>query len=543
MLRYFLLLLLLTTEVHAQPFTYADTLRGTNGPFRKQWDVLHYDITIEPNLQTQTLIGKNIITFFDEGVKVMQIDLQSGMQLDSAYNKEAKLSFRRDGDVYWVILRDTNAYYRIKPDTNSITLWFTGNPKRAISPPWEGGWIWTNDSIGRPWATVVCQGLGASVWLPCKDWQGDKPDMGMTLNVIVPDTLMGIGNGRLISQERLPENRIQFKWQVVNPINAYNINVAIGAYMHLHNTIQGEKGNLDLDYYILDYHRELAIKQFVEVPRTLHAFEYWFGAYPFYEDSYKLTEAPYPGMEHQSDIAYGNNFQNGYLGKDLSETGEGLKWDFIIVHESGHEWFGNSITAQDIADMWIHEGFTHYGESLFTDYYFGQHAGKIYSRGTRINIKNDKPIIGNYGVNNKGSSDMYYKAGAMIHMIRQCMQNEEGFKQMLRKMNKTYYHKIVTTDSILRFMEKETNLKLDKIFEQYLQTTQIPELSWYINNKKLFFTWKSCVPQFDLPVELLLSNNKSTFIYPKEGIWNSIPYKKKNIRVSADFYITNKKEK
>lgn len=527
---------------YGQPFTKADTLRGSNGPFRKQWNVLHYDITIEPDFNTRTIKGKNTITFYDESTKLMQIDLQSGMQIDSAFNGEAKLSFEREGNVYFVMLRDTNAFYRLMPDTNSITLWFSGSPKEAIQPPWEGGWIWTTDSLGRPWTTVACQGLGASVWLPCKDWQGDEPDMGVNLHIITPDSLMGIGNGRLISRKQIPGKKIIYTWKVVNPINAYNINPAIGAYNHLHDTLHGEKGVLDMDYYVLDYHTQIAKKHFTEAPRTIRAFEYWFGPYPFYEDSYKLMEAPFLGMEHQSNIAYGNKFSNGYLGSDLSETGEGLRWDFVIVHESGHEWFGNSITTEDIADMWVHEGFTHYSEALFTEYYFGKKAGYTYSRGTRINIENDKPITGNYGVNNEGSGDMYYKAGAMIHMIRQIMNDDVLFRKMLRDMNRNFYHQIVTADTIESFIQHQSKINTAKIFEQYLHTTQVPELTWFTKNGALYFMWDNCVPGFDMPVQIVFNKKEPFLIYPISGKWTSIPYKGKSLNVSSDFYILKRKK-
>ncbi|RYG41502.1 MAG: M1 family peptidase, partial [Chitinophagaceae bacterium] len=349
----FLLTAGLTAFAQENTFSHADTLRGSNGPFRERWDVMHYDLTVEPDLVNKTIKGKNIITFFDNGAKLMQIDLMEPMVLDSVINDAAPLSFRREGNVYWVMLRDSNAMYKMRPDTNRITLYFHGKPKESKKAPWDGGWVWKKDSLGRPWATVACQGFGASSWYPCKDWQGDEPDKGATLRIITPDSLIGVGNGRLTSRQGLPENRMMYSWQVVNPINNYNIAPYIGKYVHFGEKYEGEKGKLDMDYWVLDYNLELARKQFKEAPRMMKAFEYWFGPYPFYADGFKLVESSHLGMEHQSAIAYGNHYQNGFYGSDLSGTGEGLKWDFIIVHEAGHEWFGNNITAKDIADMWI----------------------------------------------------------------------------------------------------------------------------------------------------------------------------------------------
>src|SRR4029079_6357812 len=268
-----------------------------------------------------------------------------------------------------------------------------------VRPPWDGGWIFTKDAQGRPWMTVACQGLGASVWYPCKDYQGDEPDNGATLTINVSNELIAVSNGRPGSKSEIPTSQLQsYTWNVRSPINNYTIVPYIGHYVNWSDTLQGEKGKLDLNYWVLDYDLDKAKKQFEQVKPMLRAFEYWFGPYPFYEDGYKLVEAPHLGMEHQSAVAYGNHFQNGYLGRDLSGTGWGMKWDYIIVHESGHEWFANNITTKDIADMWIHEGFTDYSETLFTTCEYGVEAGNDYVIGTRKNIQNDIPVIGFYGV-------------------------------------------------------------------------------------------------------------------------------------------------
>ncbi|MEO5967113.1 MAG: M1 family metallopeptidase [Ferruginibacter sp.] len=521
-------------------FSHYDTLIGSNGEFRKHWNVLHYDLAVEPDYNTQTLRGKNTITFFDNGAKLMQIDLQQPMVVENVVGKNGNISFRRDSNVIWVMLRDSAAMYKIKPDTNYITIYFSGKPKKALNPPWDGGWIWTKDKNGNPWYTVACQGSGGSLWYPCKDFQTDKPDLGATLRITVPDSLEAIGNGRFIEIVKNSGNKKTIVWNVSAPINTYNIVPYIGKYVHFKSDYKGEKGNLDLDYWVLNYNETKAESQFAEVPGMLKAFEYWFGPYPFYKDGYKLVEAPYLGMEHQSAIAYGNGFKNGYRGSDLSKTGWGLKWDFIIVHESAHEWFGNSITHKDVADMWIHEGFTHYAEALFTEYYYGKTAGNEYVIGTRINIKNDIPVIGKYGVKNEGSGDMYYKAASMIHTIRQLINNDEKFRNLLIKMNAEFYHSSVSSAEIEDFIIKETNLNLKPVFDQYLRTINIPTLEYKVRKKHITVRWTNCVAGFNMPVKIAFNDQPEILIYPTEK-WNCTKLKGTRILADSNFLVKVKK--
>ncbi|HEY0299389.1 MAG TPA: M1 family metallopeptidase, partial [Arachidicoccus sp.] len=430
-------------------FTHADTLRGSIGGERAWWNVLRYDITVKPDYERQTISGKNIITYFDNGGKTMQIDLQEPLEIDSVSSDSQKNSYRREGNAYHIFIRDSAAKYKIKPGVRTIAVYYHGKPGVAKHAPWDGGWIWTKDSLGRPWMTLACQGLGASVWYPCKDYQGDEPDSGASLTTIVADTLVAVANGHLMATKRLPNHLMSYTWAVKSPINNYDIVPYIGKYTFFDTTYNGLKGELPVSLWALDYDMD-KMKAHCEpdVLKMLKAFEYWYGAYPFYEDGYKLVEAPHLGMEHQSDIAYGNHFLQGYLGRDLSHTDIGLKFDFIIVHESGHEWFGNSITSKDIADMWIHESFTNYCEALFTEYYWGKKQAQDYVFGIRQNIENDKPIIGVYGVNDEGSGDMYYKGANMINNIRNSMDNDSLFRGLLHGLNTAFYHQTVTSKQI-----------------------------------------------------------------------------------------------
>jgi len=538
---YLFILLLLTPEiVTAQQaslsFTHQDSLRGSLNKNRDWWDVLRYDLSTQPDYATKTIKGSNIITFkVTKPGHIMQIDFQQPMNIDSVIWQTKPLKFNREGEIY---LADFEKDLEVG-NTTSIRIVFSGKPREAKIPPWDGGWIWAKDQQGRPWMSVACQGLGASVWYPCKDHQSDEPDQGASIKVIVPDSLVAVANGKLTSTTT-QNGTTTYSWEVSNPINNYNIIPYIGKYVNWQETVDGEKGKLPCDYWVLDYELEKAKLQFQQVPKMLKCFEHWFGPYPFYEDGFKLVQSPHLGMEHQSAIAYGNKFSNGYLGRDLSQTGWGLKWDFIIVHESGHEWFGNSITTNDLADMWVHEGVTNYSETLFTTCEYGVEAGNDYVIGTRKQIRNDIQIIGPYGVNQEGSGDMYYKGGNLVHTIRQVMQDDEKFRQLLRDLNKTYWHKTVTSKEVESFISKESGINFEKIFDQYLRTTKIPVLEYKITKNKLQYRWTNCVTGFDLPIKIQWHGDH--WIKPTEA-WKTFKASKggnNQFRVDRNFYVTIK---
>lgn len=488
-----------------------------------------------------------------EGRK-MQLDLQQPMRIDSIIEilprpltasqnipiQRRDLSFEWEGHVTWV------DFARIlKPETEAtIQIYFHGTPVEARRPPWDGGWIWSKDKNGNPWMSVACQGLGASAWYPCKDHQSDEPDAGATLSLIVPEDLMAIGNGRMIGENKLAGGKKQVTWEVKNPINNYNIVPYIGKYVNWNESYDGEKGKLDLSYWVLDYNLDKAKEQFTQVQKMLKCFEHWFGPYPFYEDGFKLVESPHLGMEHQSAVAYGNKYQNGYLGTDLSGTGWGKKWDFIIIHESGHEWFANNITTNDIADMWVHEGFTNYSETIFTACEYGTEAGNDYVIGTRKQIRNDKPVIGPYGVNQEGSGDMYYKGGNLLHTIRQIVNDDEKFRSILRGLNADFYHKTVDSRQVENYISEKAGVDFSKIFDQYLRTTQIPVLEYKTENKKVMVRWSNCINNFNMPVRIYSGNkgnNKDAFWMNITPTWQQVKesFREKSFKDAVDrnFYI------
>ncbi|RYF57205.1 MAG: M1 family peptidase, partial [Cytophagaceae bacterium] len=451
-----------------------DTLRGAITPERAWWDLAFYHLTVRVQPTDSTLSGSTLIRYrvLKPG-QTLQVDLQRPLRVLRVEQDGKSLAVRQDGNAYFVTLTKPQ-----KPgQTEAVTVHYAGKPRVAKRPPWDGGLVWSRDKSGNWFIATACQGLGASAWWPCKDHMYDEPD-SMAISVTVPEDLMDVSNGRLRRVATNPDHTRTFDWYVVNPINNYGVNLNIGRYEHWSEKYKGEKGLLSLNYYALSDHVDSARTQFKQVPKMLKAFEYWFGPYPFYEDGYKLVETPYLGMEHQSSVTYGNRFRNGYLGRDLSHTGWGLLWDFIIVHESGHEWFANNITYKDVADMWIHESFTNYSECLFTEYYYGKEAGAQYVIGCRANIRNDKPIIGIYNVNHEGSGDMYYKGGNMLHTIRQLVGNDATWRQVLRGLNKTFYHQTVTTNQIEQYMSQQTSLVLKPVFDQYLRNTKIPVLEY-----------------------------------------------------------------
>jgi aminopeptidase N len=495
-----------------ETFTHADTLRGSLNPNRTWWEVKRYEVEVTPDYDAKSITGKTTISFYDSGVGYqMQVDLQQPLVVDSVVAvgdgnyPDKKLPFTRyQGDNYLLVqYRNPAIKYKLIPGMRKLQVYYHGVPREAKRAPWDGGWIWTKDADGRPWMSVACQGLGASVWYPCKDYQGDEPDSGASLTVVVPDTLVAVGNGRLVNQTKAG-GMATYTWQVKNPINNYLLIPSIGKYVHFGETFNGEKGPLTCDYWVLDYNLEKAKQQFKEAPRMLKAFEYWYGPYPFYEDGYKLVDAPHLGMEHQSAVAYGNKYQNGYLGRDLSGTGEGLKFDFIIVHESGHEWFANNITTKDIADMWVHEGFTNYSETLFLDYWFGNAAGDRYVQGLQRNLRNDKPVIGPYGVNTEGSGDMYNKGSCMLHTIRHIINNDSLFRNILRGLNKTFYHQTVDTKEVEDYVSRQAGFDYGNVFTQYLRTIQIPRLEFNVNPDKgtISYRYTNCTKGFNLPIVL-----------------------------------------
>jgi len=494
---------------HKETFTRQDSLRGSITAEREWWDLKHYELSVEVFPKTKTIKGSNTICFdVLKSAKKMQIDLQEPLKITKITHLNKSLNYIREGNVYWINFPKT---FPIKTQ-EKITIYYEGKPTESRNPPWSGGITWKKDKNGIDFIASSNQGIGASIWWPNKDHGYDEPENGIDIHITVPEHLTDVSNGRLINTIHNKEAKTKtFHWQVTNPINNYGVNLNIGDYTHFSEVYTGEKGNLDCNYWVLKHNLEKAKKQFKQGAMTLEAFEHWFGPYPFYEDSYKLVEAPYLGMEHQSSVTYGNKYQNGYLGSDLSGTGIGLKFDFIIVHESGHEWFANSITNKDIADMWIHESFTAYSESLFIDYHFSTKEAEDYVIGTRRSIKNDIPLIGQYNVNNEGSGDMYYKGANMLHTLRQIINDDKKWRSILRGLNSEFYHQQVSTQQIEDYLSKHSGFDLKGFFDQYLRTIKIPVLEYQVKENRVTYRFKNTVNNFSIPIKVWL-NQKAVWL-------------------------------
>ena len=540
--KFFIIIIILsfTLSVNAQgilsdknDFNRQDTLRGSITKERIWWDLTYYhlDITVDP--EKRTIYGSNEISYdVIEPYHEMQIDLQQPLILTRAEQNGKDLEIRHDGNAHFIKLKDT----QIKGENNKIKVFYEGKPRVAVRAPWDGGISWERDKNGNHFIASSCQGLGASVWWPNKDHMYDEVE-GMLMSVNVPKGLTNISNGRLVKVDEMSESTT-FHWQVVNPINNYGVNINIGDYVNFSEIYQGENGDLDMDYYILSYNLEKAKIHFEDAVKTMQAFEYWFGPYPFYEDSFKLVETPYLGMEHQSSVTYGNKYKKGYLGRDLSGTGWGLKFDYIIIHETGHEWFANNITYKDIADMWVHEGFTTYSENLFVDYHYGNKAASEYVIGTRRNIRNLKPIIGPYNVNKGGSSDMYAKGANLLHTLRQITGNDVRWRKILRGLNSEFYHQTVTTSQIENYISKKMKMNLNPFFNQYLRDNRIPTLQYSIKNNVLKFRWTDVIDNFEMPMELIV-NEKNIRIFPTKE-WKELKLKSDNFIFDDNYYVNKK---
>lgn len=534
-----IILSLLISPLRAQDFSEAtftrqDSLRGSVTPERAWWDVLHYrlDVTVDP--ENKSLKGATTIRYkVLESRNVLQIDLQHPLTIEDVTQDGQSLDVTHEGNAHFVRV--------VKPQTpgsiNEIRIAYSGKPHEARNAPWDGGVTWTRDSTGNHFIATSNQGIGASIWWPCKDHQYDEPDNGAVISINVPGNLVAVSNGRLRSQKREKNKTRTYVWEVVNPINNYGINMNIGDYVSFGEKYQGEKGLLDMEYWVLRYNLSRAKVHFIDARRTMQALEHWFGPYPFYEDSYKLVEVPYLGMEHQSSVTYGNGYQNGYKGIDLSSTGEGLKWDFIIVHESGHEWFGNNITTRDIADMWVHEGFTSYSESLFTEYHYGKEAGASYTRGLRANIENAEPVTGPYEVNRSGSTDMYYKGHNMLHTLRQIIDNDEKWRAILRGLNRDYYHQVVTSRQVEQYIATKAGLSLDAFFDQYLRDIRIPVFEYWVKDGNLIYRWANCVPDFVMPVDIYIDDRKTRVTPTTEFQAVELKTQSAAVVVDPDYYV------
>ena len=487
-------------QINAQ-FTRRDSLQGGLRIERTSYDVKRYDLNIIINPEQKSIKGFNEISFeVMVPTQKIQLDLFDNMKVDSIVWNTKKLKYNRDNDAVFIDFPEKLA----SKSNHKLKFYYSGNPKIAKNAPWDGGFVFKKDSNGKDFIGVAVQGTGASLWYPVKDSQTDEPDNGASIKVAVPNGLMNVSNGRFLGSQDLKNGYTRWDWEVKNPINNYTITVNIADYVH----IQDKMPDLDLDYYVLRENEAKAREHFMEVKPMMECFQSKFGRYPFWEDGYKLVETPYLGMEHQSAVAYGNKYKKGYMGFDLSGTGVGMFFDYITIHETGHEWFGNSITSMDIADMWIHEGFTTYSETVFIECIKGYDDAMKYINGQAKNVRNDKPIIGQYGVNNEGSGDMYYKGSLLLNTLRHIIGDDEKWWKMVYDYTETFKKKIITSDTVIDYFNKASGTDLTPVFRQYLYTNQLPIFIYKIKGDYLYYSWDNVNEDFNMPIDIGFEDKK-----------------------------------
>ncbi|MDA9808475.1 M1 family metallopeptidase [Flavobacteriales bacterium] len=540
-------LLTLAFVGQAQEFSRKDSLRGNLTPIRACYDVTFYDLKVMIDEQEKSIERSHNIIHFTAltDFSWFQIDLASNMEVQIIEFEKSQLEFSREFDAVYVYFnREVK-----KGEQLSIKVWYGGYPRVAVNAPWDGGFSWKKDSNGNPWIGVSCQGLGASVWWPNKDHQSDEPDsMRITCTARYP--LKIIANGDLRSDTSIWNQYLESwvnvsEWFVSYPINNYNVTLNIGDYTHFSDSYISLKDTLRMDYYVLHDNLEKAKEHFKQVKPMMKCFENYFGEYPFWNDGYALVETPYLGMEHQSAIAYGNDYLPGYRGN--TRFIDGLTFDFIIVHESGHEWWGNSITTNDIADMWVHEGFCTYSEVLYVECMHGYDAMLSYVNNQKRSVSNDKVVIGPYHVNQTGSSgDMYFKGSLMLHTLRNLIEDDELWFDIIKGIANDFKYQTVDGQVIMDYINKKSGKDFTVFFSQYLKSKKIPEFQYKFQkegkNITLLYRWEA-IPEFDMPI-LINTGSKDFWVYPNSE-WkeqNLGSFDKYDFKVRDDLFFIDVKK-
>jgi aminopeptidase N len=489
-------------------FTHADTLRGNLSPERTCYNVYFYDLHLKIDTGNHSISGYNTIYFkvvYD--FNRMQVDLFKNMQIDSILLDNVKLNYVRDSNAVFVSFGNqissgpnfghTSYHPQLKGTKDSIKIYYHGKPQIAKNPPWDGGFIWSKDSLGKPWIDVACEGTGASLWWPCKDHLSDKPD-SMRMSFDIPNGLMCVSNGRLRFEEKLDNNYTRFTWFVSVPIINYDITLNIADYAHISDYYLNGKDTLTLDYYVLRYNEQKARSQFAQVKPMLRCYEKFFGKYPFYKDGYKLAETTYWGMEHQSCVAYGNHYKNNSLG-----------FDFIIIHESAHEWWGNNLSCSDAADMWLHEAFATYAEALYIECTQNYKNAIKYMHGQEKRISNKYPIIGPYNVNFQGTEDdddMYFKGTWMLQTFRHVVNNDSLFFSILKGLQNRFKYSSTNTNEVITCINQLAGKDYTPFFNQYLNDASPPIFNYKLKKQGkgtvLTYRWFAVAMDFTMPVKV-----------------------------------------
>ena len=515
--------------------THADLLRGNYGELRANNDLLSYDLDVRVDPAKKFISGKNTIKFrmLRDGARI-QLDLSETLKVEKILLGKTELKYERDSGAVFIDFP--------KPlktgKTYSVAFLYSGYPKEIGR---FGGLTFKKDPAGRDWITTSCEDDGASIWWPNKDQWRDEVE-SMRLHVAVPNGLMDVSNGKFAGKKDLGDGYTQWNWDVHYPINNYDVALNIGDYTHFSDKF----GKLSLDYYVLPENLEKAKTQFTQVKPMMAAYNHYFGEYPFIKDGYKLVEVPYLGMEHQSAVAYGNKYENGYLGRDWAGVGISKKFDFIIIHESGHEWFGNAVTAADMSDMWIHEGWTTYMEGLYVEYLYGKPDAIKYLNGLKSHLKGDRAIVVSdaegktiHGTNQQPTADQYFKGALMLNTLRSVINDDAKWFELIRGFYQEYKYKNILTEDVVSYFNQHSGMDLTPIFNQYLRHVAIPTLELKFEPGSVNYRWKADVKGFSMPVKVGAPTSWET-IKPTEG-WQTMKTSltKEDFKVATDLYFVN----
>src|SRR5262245_59161380 len=504
-----------------------DILRGEYSSWRANNDLLSYDLDIRVDPEKKFISGKNTIRFkmLKDDTRI-QLDLFANLKVEKILLGQTELKYTRELGTVFVDFPEPLK----KNSVNSIEFYYSGFPQETGR---FGGISFRKDPAGRHWVTTACQGIGASVWWPNKDQQQDEVE-NMVLRVSVPSSLTDVSNGRLLGKNDLGDGYTRYDWAITYPINNYGVSLNIGRYEHFSHKLD----DLTMDYYVLPENLEKARLQFAQAKPMMVVFQKYFGEYPFKRDGYKLIEVPYSGMEHQSAVTYGNRFANGYLERDWTGVGVSLKFDFIIIHESAHEWFGNSITSSDISDMWIQEGWATYAECVYVEGMFGREDALKYVNGYKSKVRNRQPIITTRGVNQTPSQDQYFKGALFLNTLRSVIDNDKRWWKLIREYNDRFKYRNIMTEDVASFFNQQTGKNLTPIFDQYLRKAALPalELRFQEGDGSVSYRCKAVVKEFAMPVKVGLKTNWQLLQPTTECQTLKTAVKKENFEVATDLY-------
>lgn len=508
----------------------ADLLRGQYKRYRANNDLLFYHLDVRVDPANKFLSGKNTIRFkMLQDDNRIQLDLHPTLNVDKVLYGNNPLKYGRDSGAVFVdfpeMLHRGGVY--------TIDFYYSGHPAQTGR---FGGITFKKDGSGHDWINTACEDEGASIWWPNKDQWRDEVD-SMQISVSIPNGLVDVSNGQFMGKTDLGDGYTRWDWFVHYPINNYDVSLNIGNYQHFSDKYR----KLKLDFYALPEDVEKAKKQFAQAKGMLRAYEHYFGEYPWPKDGYKLIEVPYSGMEHQSAVTYGNHFANGYLERDWTGVGISPRFDFIIIHESGHEWFGNSVSAADRSDMWIHEGWTTYLEGLYVEYMFGHDDAIKYLNGYKLKIRNQQPIIPPRGINARPPADQYFKGALMLNTLRSVINDDRRWWRLLHDTYQHFKYRNIMTEDMVHFFNEKAGINLTPIFDQYLRHAGIPTLELAFDDAKrsVSYRWVADEPGFNMPVQVG-KRDKWQIIRPTTN-WQTMPtsLKRDEFDVATDLYYVN----